>query len=381
MSRRRSGITLPELAAVVAALVVLVALLSPALAGVRRHSKGTLCLQNLATIAQASIVYASQDPDEQVIPVHPVFNSPTAGSSRMSIPTMAYGGKSGRGRWSGNKYYWGTLLGRGPASRPMNPILYKRDFPNFAPPPFGDYEGSDMIDKGDADAQLDLEVFRCPADDGPPSNGLAWTSWKVSGLPSYDCFGTSYYANACWVTNGSYFGANAAFLRPLSAVPNPANTVYYQEHTARFAWMCAARSEWDPCIDPDPRTLWGWHGEAFRFTTAFVDGHAQATLMRSYEAPHLGHYPDYADPVQGHGYYKCVIMRGPDWQLDTLPAPVMWTSIPVDCGATACESREPRAKSDAPRQDAGDTQDAAGGESDEPGALRPVIPAEGDFAL
>jgi prepilin-type processing-associated H-X9-DG protein len=327
MSRRRFGITLPELAAVVAVLAALAAVLTPALAGVRRHSKGTLCLQNLARIAQASIVYASQDHEQQAIPIHPVLADESATIMRIWISTLAYGGKSGRGRWDGNEWYWGTPLGRGPASRPLNRILYKRGFPNFAGPPYGDYQAGDILDRARGDWQLDLDVFRCPADDG--YTGLHWIQWRSSGLSAYDFFGTSYYANALWVTDGSKIGANAAFLRPLSQVPNPAETIYYMEHCGKNAFWVEPTPDND-CESQGNRydIIGGWHGEPFRFNAAFVDGHAQATLMRGYQSPALGHYPGFEDPAEGYEMYRCVIIRGPGWQLDTLPAPIIWPGIP-----------------------------------------------------
>ena len=235
MDRHRHAITLIELVATIVVLAVAAATLAPALAEVRRRGKDTMCLQNLSRIAQASIVYAAQDPDEQAIPVHPVIAEESLGAFKAHVATLTYGGKSGRGPWDGNEWYWGTPLGRGPASRPMNHILYKGGFPNYAPPPYGDYTYGDILERSRSDQNLDLSAYHCPSDGG--YTGLNWTQWRDSGLSSYDYFGTSYHANAMWCSNGSELATNAAFLRPLSQVPNPANTVYYMEHCGRLTWL------------------------------------------------------------------------------------------------------------------------------------------------
>lgn len=348
MNRHSRAITLIELAATVAVLAVLAATLAPALGEVRRRGKDTVCLQNLSRIAQASIIYASQDPDEQAIPVHPVLSQSTADAFRTNITTLTYGGKSGRGRWHYNPHYWGTLIGRGPASRPMNQILYKGGFPNFAPPPYGDYVYADLVERATADGNLDLSVYQCPSDSG--YTGLHWTQYKDGTLTSYDFFGTSYHANACWVMDCSdRIGSNSAMLRALSQVPNPASTVYYMEHCGRFSWYVEPHP--DGCYPDDYYVIGGWHGQPFEFNVSFVDGHVAQTCMRGYESPFLGRYPEYMNPYEGHAKYECVVLRGPGWQLDTLPAPIIWTDVYYD--------------------------DKAAGQGDDSGALRllPVPPA------
>ena len=134
MKPKRTGITLIELTAVVVGLVVLAAVLTPALADVGRRSKGTVCIQNLARIAQASIIYASQDPDEQAVPVHPIAGY-GYGYPDLPVLQLSYGGKAGRGNWNMSKLFWGTAFGRGPASRPMNAVMYKGGFPDYSGPP------------------------------------------------------------------------------------------------------------------------------------------------------------------------------------------------------------------------------------------------------
>ena len=67
----RTALTLLEVLAVITALTLTGAMLAPTLANIRSQDKLTTCLQNLARIGQASIIYASQDPNQNPIPVHP----------------------------------------------------------------------------------------------------------------------------------------------------------------------------------------------------------------------------------------------------------------------------------------------------------------------
>ena len=325
--RCRRGLTLIELTAMVAALAVLAAVLTPALADVRRRGKDTVCLQNLARIARASIVYASQDPDEQAVPVHPAAGYEGYSSSTI-IPVLriCYGGKSGRGRWNGMPFFWGTGFGRGPASRPMNVVMYKGGFPDYSGPPYGNYMGSDAQDRWHADETLDLSVYRCPSDSG--YTGYHYLDWKVSGLSSYDFFGNSYHANTMWIGcgPGSYLSSNAPFMHRLSDVVSPRSTLYYQEHCSTYAQQVAPAPS-NCYYDPPTAIVNGWHGQAFRFNAAFVDAHVDQVRIRGFENPRIGRYPGYADPDAGYMHWRCVIMRGPGWQMDTLPLPPVETGM------------------------------------------------------
>ena len=324
MKAKRQGITLIELTAVVVGLVVLAAVLTPALADVGRRSKGTVCIQNLARIAQASIIYASQDPEQQAVPVHPIAGYGGYGTTGTVIPVLriCYGGKSGRGRWGGNSFFWGTGYGRGPASRPMNTVMYKGGLPDYSGPPYGDYPGPDYLARWMADRTLDLSVYRCPSDTG--YTGYHYFDWKRSGLSSYDFFGTSYHANTMWIGYGpgSHLSSNSPFMHRLSDVVSPRTTLYYQEHCSLYAQQVAPPpSNCD--YDPPTVVVNGWHGQAFRFNAAFVDAHVDQVRIRGFENPRIGRYPGYADPDAGYIHWRCVIMRGSGWQLDTLPlAPV-----------------------------------------------------------
>ncbi len=340
---RRTALTLLELAAVVAALAVLAAMLTPALGDVRRRGKDTVCLQNLARIAQASTVYAGQDLDGQAVPVHfmytfgPAWGHPS--SSTRATLSICYGGKSGKGE-HGNRLFWGTAFGRGPTSRPLNAILYKRDFPDYMAEPYGSYPYADILQRWYADETLDLAVYRCPSDS--VYSGLGPHGLELSGSSAFDHYGNSYNASDMWVGIGPDYplSSNTPLLHRLYELANPAETIWYTENCARHAKHVAPFPD-DCSLGEQYATIRGWHGEDFRFNVSFVDGHADYIRIRGFDNPILGHYPGYTDPWSGFVHWKCVTMRGPGWQIDTLPvAPVetdlIWEKSGADQAAEDC---------------------------------------------
>ncbi|MHC4065120.1 MAG: hypothetical protein ACYSUI_11575 [Planctomycetota bacterium] len=326
--RLRHGITLMELVATSAAVALAAALLAPAVADVSRRGKDTICLQNLARIAQASIVYAAADEHEQAVPVHPqVNNQGTPPSLRRATAAYAWGGKSGRGQEGSDLFFWGTGRAKGPATRPLNEILYGDVFPDYSLNP-----GPDLIN-WIRDSELDLSVYRCPSDNG--YTGIHYTAWADSKLTSYDHYGTSYAASALWIYipganncpgggGGSCCASDSPYGHRLSEIVDPAQTLYYLENCARYAFLNGTVDT--SCDTASQDVVEGWHGQPWLFNAAFVDGHAAPIHLRGYRNPHLGHYPE-----REYNYWHCVIIRGDDWQLDTLPLEPVLTNI--ECGS------------------------------------------------
>jgi prepilin-type processing-associated H-X9-DG protein len=310
-----------ELIAIVSAVALLTALLAPAVADVSRRGKDTICLQNLARIAQASIVYAARDPDEQAIPIHPQAYDPTvAAYLRRLIPSYVWGGKSGRGEVGADPLFWGTGNGKGPATRPLNKILYGDVFPDYSLNPGPGFANWKI------DERLDLSVYRCPSDSG--YTGLHWSSFKESKLTSYDHYGTSYAANILWIfrgsdsnCNGPCCQSNSPYLHALSDIVNPVQTIYYLENCGRYAFWADLPGQ-PSCGGSFETTVNGWHGQPWLFNAAFVDGHVEPIRLRGFGSPRLGHYPD-----GNYNNWHCVIVRGDEWQLDTLPLDPTDTSI------------------------------------------------------
>lgn len=326
--------TIVEAVATVLALAVLSTMLLPTLADTRRQSKELRCLANLSRIAQASIIHAGADPSGFAIPVHGLVTEEAG-----SLGEYEWGGKSGIGeplagtdRLSSR---WGTSAGLGPATRPLNRILYGDVFPNYELNPGA------LGENWAFDAQVDLDVFRCPADYG--YTGHHFSTWRTSKLTSYDHYGNSYNAVSSWVGvqgPNCKLQSNSVFSRPISRVPVPALTLMYMENCGRFAY--SANYGDDGCKSLGGRegadvetNVRGWHGQMWTFQAAFVDGHAGVIRMEGHlqPQPRLGAYPDCFYSLDTcHYFWHCVIFRGPGWQIDTLPAPPVKTEIPCNRG-------------------------------------------------
>lgn len=333
------GFTLIELLVVIAIIALLLAILLPSLESARRNAKRNACLAHIKNIATSSRVYEADDPQGWGIPVHPGQFTQNA-STPTFIGAYEWGGKSGVGRegfvqapggqfaFLGSKY--GTKAGFGPVTRPMNEILYAGGFKDNLYPTF------DRIG-AEADTKLSLDLFKCPGDDGPP-RGAHCEDWISNPeRSSYDHFGNSYSANLFMIHAGNDpMQSNSPYMRPISRVPTPARTLYYEENIGRWAW--AARREICPIISPgvDPgptKNLGGWHGADWTFNRAFVDAHAeyQKVYFEGTEdaAGYAQHYrveKVFEDPGE-QSLNVCVIVRGPGWQKDTLPNEPIQTGL------------------------------------------------------
>ena len=356
----RTAFTLIELLVVIAIIALLVAILLPSLDAARRQAKQNACLSHIKNIATSSRVYEADDPSGWGIPVHPKQYDQCPGlppGATCSNPTFVgayeWGGKSGIGASDvlgasqlpgplGSKY--GTHAGFGPATRPMNDILY--------PGGFSDAWRDGNFDEIQAqrDMTLDLGLFQCPGDTGPP-RGAHCPDWiKNDERSSFDHFGNSYAANVFMVVSrggeplvpgwqDGEMGSNSPYMRPTSRVPSPSRTLYFEENIGRWAW--AAKNEIPACqeglglegVDPGPtKTIRGWHGKDWTFNRAFVDAHAewQRIIIEGTkdEEGYSNHYRNECDPPEGNaGCEPCIRVRGEGWQKDTLPAGYVRTRL------------------------------------------------------
>ncbi|MCH7571475.1 MAG: hypothetical protein IH891_01025, partial [Planctomycetes bacterium] len=269
----------------------MIAILLPSLEAARQQSKMSACLSHIKNIATSSRVYEADDTQGWGIPVHPLqyrqcpgaFTGATC-NSPIFIGAYEWGGKSGIGSADfvtgsadalglGSKYgsmagmAFGVQSGFGPGTRPMNDILYPGGFRDA-------WQGSrfDRI-QGQRDTTLELALFKCPGDDGPPRAAHCEDWIAHSERSSFDHFGTSYAANVFMVVQQggklapnfetSEMGSNSPYMRPISRVPTPARTLYFEENIGRWAW--SAKNELDACafigegVDPGPtKTIRGW---------------------------------------------------------------------------------------------------------------------------
>jgi hypothetical protein len=264
------------------------------------------------------------------------------------IGAYEWGGKSGIGvrdsipddQFDPLESSYGTKHGFGPVTRPMNAILYKGNFV--------DHLVTDSEEGMMEDTKLDLGLYQCPSDNGPPRGGHC-PSWveHYEPISSYDWFGNSYAANVFMTAPnavGQPMSSNSPYMRPTTRVPTPARTLYYEENIGRWAW--AMRNEWcdflpPPGPDPGPtNAIRGWHGQDWWYNRAFVDAHAEYQQLifpetrdengwyYHYRSEKLTSYPPLEDGTPGtYTYYHCVIIRGDGWQKDTLPAAQVPTGL------------------------------------------------------
>ncbi len=357
MSRRLSlrratkskGFTLIELLVVIAIIALLISILLPSLEQARQQAKANVCISHIKGVATSSRVYEADDENGWGIPAHPLYFTQTD-QDTTHIGAYEWGGKAGVGRqdWKpgyggdyaflGSKY--GTLAGFGPATRTMNDILYPGGFTDYLNTKNGrfDREGATR------DTELSLDLFKCPSDEGPPRGQAHCPDWvRSTERSSYDHFGNSFAANifmTSYVGGGDIF-SNSPYLRPISRIPTPPRTLYYEENIGRWAWD--ARREKDDCIavigdvgyDPGPtKAVAGWHGKDWTFQRSFVDGHAesQKLIIAGTEDSEgfFEHYRTelvYPEDMDRQDRTVCIIVRGPGWQKDTLPATGIFTGL------------------------------------------------------
>ncbi len=323
---RQRAMTLTETATSTACVAILLAVIATSAAEFRREAKEIRCLSNLGRIAAASMAYAQTDPGELAVPIHATIDSTT-----LYMLQRGYGGKSGIGEpFAGGdplSSKHGTLEGMGPATRPLNQVLYKNPFPEHAKNP-GTF-GQNWLD----DTNLDLDVYRCPGDIG--YTGRNYLPFRDSGLSAYDHYGTSYIPLFSFVfIGGNPLRSISSFARPISRIPVPSETLLYMETNGQFAPSINYATEGCYSVSPPPpadTVIEGWHGRAWTFSSTFADGHVRPVRMEGHisPSPFLGRYPNCSDDDLDycHWYWRCVIYRGPDWRLDTLPAPPVQTNI------------------------------------------------------
>lgn len=321
--RRPAGFTLVELLVVISIIALLIAILLPSLKKARESAKKIKCMAGVRAIAQAGLTYAASDPKELGIPVGLANKFEDAYTA-----FYGWGGRSGKGTDTEENGYkssiWAASKYMNAANRPMNGLLYKTGINVLADSAYG-------VDSTD-DANLDLAAYYCPGDRKFP--GMHMRGYRDSRRSSYDYFGTSYVANCFMVGiggRGTALDSNSPFLRPLSRIPNPTNTVFYMENAGRYAVYAnndiAKGGDYDQstsygCFWPygyGTYTAHGYHNEDFHFNVSFGDGHASFLKVK-------GHgMVDYASGTIDRSN-RCILHRGLNYQFDTLPSALIPTT-------------------------------------------------------
>lgn len=376
---RRLAFTLVELLVVIAIIALLISILLPSLAKAKEQAKKLKCLANLKDLTSAMNGYASSDPGENLIPVHPrgvteeappIPGPDGSGGWRTFVGQNEWGGRGGNPEMIENPtpseaaLQFTQFFNFGPGDRPLNKYLYS-SVSNA-----GGSTGSADLELINADAQIDLPQFHCPSDSGWAFNEAGASLDELASAfgwdpraAHYDLMGNSYRTHAIWTnqtarneefTSSDNVLTASPYMRPSSQVPNPSRVILITEGNAYYTetWN---REEFDsPTLFGGyvSKDHWatGWHGGFQTFNAAFVDGHAgvieenirsnvavsmpsasleQATEFTYGEWLQVGSRPEWIQtPTLNAAMYASVMARGDGWQLDCLPAPNVITMSP-----------------------------------------------------
>ena len=143
-----------------------------------------------------------------------------------------------------------------------------------------------------------------------------------------------YYHGIVGGMAGAHVRSQGVYLAPLSRVPSPSHTLAYQEIPSRHVhfwgdWSSSACYGYQDRVEGNFNTVPGWHDLAFHFNVTFADGHAANVEMQGTirPAPNLGQYPpgECGSSISPYDCLRCVTFRGPEWNMDTLPARAILT--------------------------------------------------------
>ncbi len=232
-----------ELVLVVGLLLLLLAIVMPALSAAIGRARQTTCLSNLRSLAGGCAAYSSEDRNDLLIAVHPTAD----------VNGLHDDGVYDHGGATGSALVWNERVGpqgRHAGTRPLNPIL-----------------------------DHNYKLFECPSDIGYswPATGYGWVIWHemLRYQSAFTTVGTSYWANAVkqrLPAAGEAVYSLGPYLRASTRVPYPSQTVLLMEMPAMFnVSVERSDSEFRFVSHGFP----GWHHCGPSFVMAFCDGHAR----------------------------------------------------------------------------------------------------------
>lgn len=262
-SRKTSAFTLIELLVVVAIIAMLISILLPSLASARVEGQKVVCLgSSLHTLAQAAFLYAHEDPNNVLGPVHPWIKQVQVTMEGY----MEYGGGPGDIKMGSIPVFnWNNNLDYlDPRTRPLNKVIYGKD--GIAP-------GSVPGDKNY------FKPFQCAGDERGyqvwPQGQGGYNGGEIE-TPAFKGDGTAYRMNnhQAPIAGGPNAGKQAyigVYRRPVNRIPQPALTLFFFEcraHQTKYT-----NEKWGTASVPGA-TLDGYHRKKGYFTASYADGHA-----------------------------------------------------------------------------------------------------------
>lgn len=303
---RTKAFTLIEVLVVAGIIVLLLAIVLPAVSGVRTQAKRTACLANLRSIAQSSQAYAFEDRRQMVMPMHGVMVRPDEEWLKRTPMWYAWGGRSAPEEFltPGVNYKLDAAEPSGHWSSKARPLT-RYMYPTVSP------------------EEQDLEVFRCPADEGypdlPQDVAVNDSPRENSERRMYDTVGNSYRGSLAQLLPGSNIHEPAerfsigVWGQRLDAVPDPSRVIWGGDPLFYNLIGSDFENSW-----PEVRS-YGWHGEFMEDNEAFVDGSARVITAVPKDDPAWA-------PANGADWgindaYIRFLTRGPGWQIDCYPRP------------------------------------------------------------